>query len=154
MFSNHTYKLLLLFVFLFLSCKENKKEIILSKTPEWLIGSWIRTNENPNKQTFEEWEKISDKEYLGLGCTLEYSDTTFKENMRLVKLDNNWVLEVRGVNENMTPFVITSLSDSSFTCENEQNEFPKKIKYSICNNLLEAVISADSIEVLFTFVKK
>lgn len=148
------FLLLLIFSLTLVSCTQNDKEKIKVQSLDWLVGSWTRTNDNPNKQTFEDWEKISNNKYQGLGCTLENGDTTFKENMHLVKSDNNWVLEVRGVNENMTPFVFTNSSDSSFTCENEQNEFPKKIKYSIRNNLLEAVISADSIEVLFTFVKK
>lgn len=121
---------------------------------DWLIGEWSRTNDANNKQTYERWVKISKYEYLGIGVTLENGDTVFKENLKIIKSANDWALEVRGVNEGVTPFNIISLSDKSFTSENRKNEFPKIIKYSLKNDTLCATISSDTVEVNFTFIKE
>lgn len=120
---------------------------------DWLQGKWIRTNDGIGKQTFETWEKIDSHNYIGLGCTLENSDTTFKENLRLTKINNTWTLEVRGVNAEMTPFVFIEQTDSSFICENQKNDFPKKIEYLYHNKTLTAKISDENMEIPFIFEK-
>jgi len=52
---------------------------------DWILGKWERTNEKPDKQTFESWQKINDKQYNGLGYTMQGKDTIWKENIRLNK---------------------------------------------------------------------
>lgn len=118
---------------------------------DWLTGSWTRTNDAEGSQTYEVWKKVSDGVYEGKGWTMQNSDTVFQEDLRIAKTDSIWNLEVRGVNEKPTYFQITTSSEESFTAENEQNEFPKKIEYSIEDNKLKAVISDDENEVEFIF---
>lgn len=122
-------------------------------TPDWIQGKWIRTNDKIGKQTFETWQKKDSLNYVGLGFTLENSDTTFKENLKLTKNNGTWTLEVRGVNSDMTPFVIIEQTDSSFVCENSKNDFPKKIKYKFHKNILTAKISDEKMEIDFIFRK-
>jgi len=86
-----------------------------------------------------------------LGCTLHKSDTIFKEQLKLYKAGDNWNLEVSGVNENPTPFLMISHTEKSFECENKHNEFPKNIAYSMQDDLLYARIFDGDTEITFLF---
>ncbi len=121
---------------------------------DWLVGNWERTNESEGNKTYEYWTKKSSTEYIGLGCTLKNKDTIFKESIRLIKEKEQWVFKVIGVNETPTLFPISSLTGKSFTCENPENEFPKRIIYSIEDGNLKAVISANKTHIPFLFKKK
>ncbi len=144
-------------IFFSQSCS-NTGNIEIDKTKktfslDWLQGEWIRTNDEIGKHTFENWQKIDSHNYVGLGCTLENSDTTFKENLKLTKINGTWTLEVRGVNSNMTPFIVIEQTDSSFICQNPTNDFPKNIEYLFHNNILTARISDEKTEIKFIFGK-
>ena len=151
----------LLIVFLTLmsisSCQSNRRDhpherdSVSLENFDWLIGSWIRNNDKEENITYEYWSKSSSTEYIGLGCTLHNSDTIFKENLRLLKTGEKWNLEVSGVNENPTRFLILSHSKSSFECENKHNEFPKYIEYALRDNILLAKISDGDTEISFSF---
>lgn len=118
---------------------------------DWLCGTWVRTNDEEGYRTFENWIKYSNTEYSGLGYTLLNSDTVFKENLRLIKTGEDWNLEVTGVNENPTLFLLINRTNYSFTCENKLNEFPKIIEYSRQDSLLLAKISGGETEISFSF---
>jgi hypothetical protein len=118
---------------------------------DWLIGSWERTNNTEGTETYEYWYKTSNTEYIGLGCTLKRLDTIFKEDIRLYKQDDTWNFEVVGVNDTPTTFKIITKDEGSFTCENKVNEFPKKIRYTLENDMLTALISDDSNVISFIF---
>jgi len=120
-------------------------------TLDWLVGDWKRTNDDADKSTFEQWKKESLIEYKGTGYTLQKGDTVFKEHLRIIKSNDNWIYEVTGVNESPTLFHFTEQTANSFTCENEENEFPKKIVYAKEGNLLEAKVSGGEIEIEFLF---
>ena len=140
-----------------ISCEnknESKQDFNAINNIDWLMGDWVRINDKPNKKTSEYWNKISNTEYTGLGITLEGADTTFREDLKIVHNDKHWVYEVRGVNENMTPFVFTEITESSFVCENEKNEFPKIISYKRVKDTLFAKISADDVSIEFNFIKQ
>lgn len=121
---------------------------------DWLLGSWERTNNTEGTKTYEYWTKNSDTEYVGLGCTLKKRDTVFKEKMRLYKQDELWNFEVTGVNEGATIFKCTTLTELSFSSENKANDFPKTIQYLLEGDTLKAIISDDTNEIPFVFVKK
>ncbi|NLP57584.1 DUF6265 family protein [Lutibacter sp. B1] len=140
--------LIILIVLLCFSCKDNTIQKF-----DWMLGSWVRTNEDANKSTFEYWSKKSSEEYIGLGCTVKNGDTIFKENMRIIKIDEKWSFEVTGVNENSTVFLITDLTENGFVSENEMNEFPKKITYYLDGEVLIAKISDKDTEIPFLFKK-
>ncbi|MBU1014079.1 MAG: hypothetical protein KKG99_13855 [Bacteroidetes bacterium] len=118
---------------------------------DWLIGNWIRTNEMEPKITHERWTKASNTEYIGMGFTLQSLDTIFKEEIRLVKMDKKWIYEVSGVNDSPTLFELSTISENSFVCENDENEFPKKIKYTLLREELIAIISDENTEISFHF---
>ena len=151
---------LILLILISISCSQNaNRDQSLTEDPaashnfDWLNGSWIRSNDEEGNSTYEHWMKNSAIEYTGLGYTLRGSDTIFKEGLRLIKTGEDWSLEVTGVNEDPTLFLIIDHSDNSFKCENKNNEFPKLIEYSVHNNILLAKISDEETEISFSFKK-
>lgn len=118
----------------------------------WLEGSWSRTNGKPGRSTHEHWTKISNAAWKGLGVTLHGSDTAFVEKMKLISKDGSlyYVADVPE-NKRLVYFKFTEMTDTSFTCENPDHDFPKKIIYILNGNLLKATISGNgkSIEYLF-----
>lgn len=119
---------------------------------DWLLGNWSRINEKKDKQTFENWDKKSDSEYISVGFTLQNNDTVWKENVKLIKLETSWNFEVTGKGETIpTIFIVTEIQKNGFTGENKKNEFPKKIKYYKNGNNINATISGGDMEILFEF---
>jgi hypothetical protein len=153
--------LTILLLSLFISCNDTPEskpvpvQIPEVKAPnyDYLLGKWQRLNDKEGKTTYEYWTKKSETEYIGMGCTLTGTDTTFKENLRIVKIGEEWNLEVTGVNEAPTNFLVTQQHETSFVSENEANEFPKIIDYWIVGDTLKARVAAGEMAVSFAFLK-
>lgn len=140
-------KLLLFCCFmLMLSCTENSNK---KQKPTFLIGEWKRLDDKPGNQTYEMWNT----NLVGMGYTITDSKRSFQETLAIVTIKDTLYLEVRGINEQPTLFKFTEQTDSSFVCENPQNEFPKKIKYFLDNKQLKAIISAEDFRIDFIFEK-
>ena len=118
---------------------------------EWLLGNWIRLNDENGIITTESWEKSSNGIYTGRGLAMKNNDTVFREDLRILKKNGNWIYEVTGVNADTTNFIIASVSYSSFTAVNPKNPFPKKINYHLENGRLIAEISDDDKRIVFEF---
>ena len=144
-----------LFVFS-VSCN-NKSDSGQAETEQnfdWLSGKWIRTNDQEDRLTFENWEKKSTTEYIGFSYTIQNNDTVWQENVKLLKTDANWSFEVTGKGETQpTKFRLTTIEEGKFTCENQANEFPKKIEYLKKEDKLQAKISGNDMEIIFDFEK-
>ncbi len=145
------FQFLLILLFCSSCYSGDQSEIPMSDNYDWLLGEWIRTNEKEDRVTFENWSKQSDSLYLGLGYTLKDQDTVFKEEIHLLNLGNQWQYVVHGVNRRPTSFRVTKKLNNSFVSKNENNPFPKLIKYSLENNILTAEISADGNKIRFLF---
>jgi len=137
-------------ILLVCTCGKSKEETSL----DWMLGSWELTNNSQGTKTYESWTKKSKDEYIGLGCTLKDKDTVFKESLSIIKINNIWNYKVVGVNDAPTLFKFISNTTNSFTCENPQNEFPKKISYSFDGEHLKAIISDSTNEIPFLFKQK
>lgn len=147
----------------FIACNQAVKEIPntatqsseLTNTPvnfDWLLGDWIRTNEELGKETYESWEKKSNTEYHGLGFSMQNGDTLMQEGIRLIKSNTDWNIEVRLQNNTQAViFKVSSFNEQEFICENLDNDFPKKIKYWKNGNKLNASISGGDMEIPFEF---
>ncbi|NOQ27051.1 MAG: hypothetical protein GQ564_16945 [Bacteroidales bacterium] len=132
--------------------KSNSESSALTENFDWLLGRWHRINEKDGMETYEIWNKINNTKYVAIGFTLQNSDTIWKENIKLIKSDEDWNFEVIGKGEsNPTIFKLTEIDKESFTCENEMNEFPKKIKYFKNENNITAVISGGEMKIPFEF---
>jgi hypothetical protein len=121
---------------------------------KWLEGSWKRTNTKAGRSGMELWTKVSSTELKGKGITMHGTDTAFVEKLRIVVRDGE-LYYVADVPENQKPvyFRFTELKASSFTCENPDHDFPKKISYSVNDNRLSAKISGDGKEIEYLFVR-
>jgi len=155
--------LILLIGVLIISCNQDKKKNINEETVElakesnnfdWLIGKWERLNEEEGKKTFENWEKISNTEYSGIGFTMQNGDTIKQEIIQLINSSEKWNLTVK-VPEEMESitFKMTNHSENEFTCENTEIDFPNKIRYWKNGDKINASVSNAEMEIQFEFKK-
>lgn len=121
---------------------------------DWLVGKWKRTNEEAGKETFENWDKINESEYSGIGFTLQGSDTISQELMQIIKSNGKWALFVKTAKEKeATKFELAELLNNQFTFINDSIDFPNKIHYKFENEKIHAVISNSQLEIPFEFAK-
>ena len=143
------------------SKKEKQKEEIKSETMieksenfDWLLGKWKRLNEEEGKETFENWNKINETEYSGIGFTMQNGDTIKQEKIRLTKTSGKWNLTVKVPEESESiTFNGISHNETEFTCENNEIDFPNKIKYWKNGNRINAMVSGAEMEIPFEFEK-
>ena len=132
---------------LFFSC-QSKSEVNF----DWLMGNWVRTNEKPDRATFENWKKINDSTFLGESYTIKDKDTIWKETVKLAKNNNDWFFAVKGINDTVSvDFKLISITDSSFVCENNVNEFPNIIRYEKAGDNFKAEIEGGDMKIPFEF---
>ena len=131
---------------LIISCASEQKK---TEKPAFLIGHWIRLNDKPGNKTYETWNP----NFTGMGYTKQGAKTSFKELLSIIYIKDTLHLKVEGVNETPTLFKFMEQTDSSFVCENELNEFPKKIKYYLENKQLKAIVSSPDFRIDFVFEK-
>ena len=123
----------------------------------WLEGNWVRTNDGEAQITYEQWAKTSENVYSGRGYTIRIDssifqpDTVFMEKIRIVAINDTLNFEVTGVNETPTLFKFIEQTDSSFVCVNPENEFPKKISYTLSNGHITAILSGRGPDVAYLF---
>lgn len=146
--------ILLLILILF---KNSDAQVTAKDFPklEWLIGKWSRTNTEVGTSGIEKWIKNSSDELQGWGISIKGKDTTFIEKTKLIVKDNG-IYYVADVPENKRPvyFRLTTISDHSFTCENAQHDFPRKIVYTKEGTKLKATISGNGKSIEYLFERK
>lgn len=146
------FSLIVFLIAVLLSCKSNQTKS--AQNFDWLVGSWVRTNDAEGKTTFEHWVKKSDSEYIGLGFTMQKSDTVWQENVRLAKAAEGWSFDVTQKGGTIpTQFRLILIEKDRFVCENQENEFPKKIGYQKNGDKLHAWISGNDTQILYDFRK-
>lgn len=118
------------------SVKKDFKEL------SWILGKWERSNVKAGSTAFESWQKESEYVYTGFGVSLQGTDTTFVEKLRIEVKDNNifYVADVRE-NTNPTYFKMSKITDHGFISENPTHNFPKLITYELEGEELTAIIS-------------
>jgi len=155
--------LILLIGVLIISCNQSKKESSNKEAVElteklenfdWLLGKWKRINEEEGKETFENWDKLSESEYAGIGFTMQNGDTIKQEKIRLIKINGKWDLTVKVPEESeSTSFEMTKYNESEFICENKEIDFPNMIKYWKNGDMINASVSGGDMEIAFEFEK-
>jgi len=144
-------KTLLLLLLLAFSVSANAQSL---KEIEWLTGTWSRTNVKAGRSAHERWVKTPEG-LQGWGVNMNGADTTFVEKLRIVTKDNKlyYVADVPQ-NKESTYFLITEVTPTSFTGENPQHDFPKKIVYQLEGNKLKATISGNGKSMDYFFERK
>lgn len=149
-------KLALLILFCLIACnfKQESKIVNEHSTFDWLLGNWIRTNEKEDRKTYESWIKINQQEYAGISFTIKNTDTIWQEKVAFTKNNGIWNYTVTPKGEiNKTVFKVSHYDSISFICENEENEFPKIIKYFKDGNKIKATIEGGEMKIPFEFEK-
>ncbi|AUC16855.1 hypothetical protein BTO06_17640 [Tenacibaculum sp. SZ-18] len=137
------YLILLFTISICFSCKSEPKY------PHFLIGKWKRIDEDSTKTTFEVWND----DLSGMGYSLKDKDTIFKETLNITLIKGSPYFQVTGVNQEPTLFDITSLTEKSMVCKNEQNDFPKEISYRMEEGKLKAKVANEDFAIDFVFEK-
>ena len=155
----------ILFILLAISCKQGQSEHPAPISEEgayaeengrfhWLLGRWERTNEKEGQATYEFWEATPGIVYQGLGFTLKEGDTIWQERMILKEDSGIWTLNIWSPNETEpVVFTLTDIRDSSFTSENPDHDFPKKIIYRSQRGGIFASVSNEEMEIPFEFAR-
>lgn len=149
-------QLIILVIFAFCSCipKAEKNKQLTEPNFEYLVGNWIRTNEKTDRNTFENWKKISPTEYQGRGFTIKDKDTIWQEDVILSKTNTDWKFTVTDKKEkNQVAFKLIKIAKDGFICENQENEFPKIIRYKKDGESLKAEIEGGDMKIPFEFKK-
>lgn len=143
--------------FTFVSCNTNSKTKASSidekyENFDWLLGNWKRCNEEQGKETFENWRKVSNSEYFGIGFTMQDGDTIKQEKINLINQNGKWDLVVKVPEDTKSIiFKMTDLNKHSFTCENDSLDFPKLIKYWKDGLKIKALVAGKDLEIPFEF---
>jgi len=116
----------------------------------WLIGTWQEA-----KYSFEIWK--DEGTFLSASAYQidhQSGNKVVSEEIKLVKKGNDfyYVPDVAGP-QGPIEFRITSFDENSFTAENPEHDFPKKIIYKRTGELLEATISGGSKSISYSFKK-
>lgn len=133
------------------SCLQNRESDGNVTSYDWILGNWQRSNEQPDKITYEYWQKTGAKAYRGLGFTLMNGDTTFREDLKILRRNSAWWLEVTGTDNVPVAFRIVAVKEKALHAENLENPFPKYIKYEVDGGLLNAVVADEENEIEFVF---
>jgi len=121
----------------------------------WLEGRWSRLHiKKQGRTAVEVWKKTNDKEFTGIGVTLQGTDTVFVEKLKII-LQGNEIHYVADIPENPEPvhFKFTRQTAHGFTCENPTHDYPKKISYLLEGNTMKAQTSGDGKIQEFIFEK-
>ncbi len=120
----------------------------------WLEGKWNRVDVQGDAQAFEKWESNSET-LTGIGVMLSEGDTVFVERLSISKGKRGLVYTTR-VTQTAEPttFRITRAGSNGFMCENEGQDFPKKIAYQLNGGLLTVTVSGNSRSRKFIFRKE
>jgi len=115
----------------------------------WLQGSFKRLNTEPGVISMEMWTRKNENEYEGLAISINQGQQTISEVMNLQMKEKQMV-----VKHGDTPpviFKLTGYDESSFTVENAENDFPKKIVYKKSDQGMNATISGGGPAIEFIF---
>lgn len=119
---------------------------------KWLLGSWTRTNLSEGMSGYEKWSVQSKTAWTGLAATMKQGKQVFQEQLSMIMRDGSliYIAHTSG-NDKPVEFECTSMTDTGFVCENELNEFPKKIEYQLKGSEVIATISGGGEPIEYRF---
>jgi uncharacterized protein YciI len=100
--------------------------------PDFLQGTW----KMENKEIYEHWDKLNDSSMKGFSYKLEDGQMSITEYLNISYIDKDISYTATVPNQNQGKGVNFRLTkaDSSFTFENPDHDFPKKIVYQMLND--------------------
>lgn len=100
--------------------------------PDFLQGTW----KMENKEVYEHWDKLNENTLKGFSYKLKDAQMSISEYLDITKANNEITYTATVLKQNNGKGVSFTLTktDSSFTFENPQHDFPKKIVYQKLND--------------------
>lgn len=120
-----------------------------SDFPYFLKGTW----KMENKEIYEHWDKVNDQALKGFSYKIKDGQMTVSEYLDITQRNNEIVYTAIALNQNQgngINFKLTT-ADSTFTFENPDHDFPKKIIYQKLNNTDIFVQLSDGKQEGFTY---
>lgn len=98
-----------------------------SKLPEFLHGSW----RVENKEMYEHWDKLNDNNMKGFSFQLKEGQMAITEYIDIMRKEDKIIYTANVINQNNgreIPFYLIK-TDSTYTFENLNHDFPKRVIY-------------------------
>ncbi len=94
----------------------------------WLLGSWKRTAKSG--LVLENWQRVSENTFEGIGLKVVAKDTTVLERLRLEQFGSE-IFYVAKVAHNELPvaFKLVKHTEGEWIFENPTHDFPQRIIY-------------------------
>ncbi len=111
----------------------------------WLLGTWKM--ESKRGIVYENWKKVSNKEFRGISYMLNEKDTIVLETISLLEKDGllHYIPTVVDQNDGKpVVFNLISIKNKEVIFENKMHDFPQRISYSLTKDQhLMAIISGE-----------
>lgn len=103
-----------------------------SSYPDFLQGTW----KMENKEVYEHWDKLNENTQKGFSYKLKNGQMFISEYLDITKANNEIIYSATVLKQNQGKAVNFKLTktDSTFTFENPNHDFPKKIVYQKLND--------------------
>ena len=116
------------------SCTEELPAVVERVQPDFtldfLIGEW--SNITDSSAFYEHWEKVDDGFFSGVGFVMRGADTTFIEELSILRVNNQWLYSARVYGQHSdgaVAFRQTDKSKDGITFENPAHDYPQRIVY-------------------------
>lgn len=118
-----------LLLFILISCNAQEKKQNINE----LIGKW----KVEDKNTFENWEKVSDSYFTGKSYKLNKDQEQITETLEIVYQKGAYVYKATVGDQNQGKTILFKHNKSlneMLSFENLDHDFPKKIQYKFISN--------------------
>jgi hypothetical protein len=96
------------------------------------IGKW--KSESRTSVSFEEWDKINETFFEGIGYSLKNGEKNIYEKFNILKLHNHIVYIAQPGNNLPTLFTLISSESNKFIFENKEHDFPQRVIYNFTSD--------------------
>jgi uncharacterized protein YciI len=120
-----------------------------SKFPDFLQGTW----KMGNKEIYEHWDKLNENTLKGFSYELKGRQMTISEYLDISRLKKEITYTATVLNQNQSKGINFKLTktDSTFTFENPDHDFPKKIVYQKLSDTEIFVQVSDGKQKIFAY---
>lgn len=141
-----------LIVLIVITCSSKKPTV---EPFHWMAGNWQKVDADSSSQSVEVWQIESDKLMIGYGLTTANLDTLFYEQLKIV-VEGDAFYYIADVGQGVVRFKLVASTPESWTFENPEHDFPKRIIYQKSGEKMLAFTEAEGVSIPFEFerVKK
>lgn len=127
-------------------------QVFAQQLPGFLPGTW----KVENKEIYEHWDKINDNNFKGFSYKLTEGKMVVTEYLEIKQTGNDIIYTATVIGQNQGNNIEFKLimSDSMFSFENPDHDFPKFVRYqSVSENKMKATVGTDERSFTLNFQK-